>query len=83
MARVNSLCCGVRWGARGGDGTTGRLVPVPLLRRVRGPAAADERWPWGALGRRGAEEEVPQTGYACVSIQSFFCKLEFYGYVIL
>ena len=38
-------------------------MPVPLLRRVRGPAtAAGQRW-WRALGRRGAEEEVPQTGY--------------------
>jgi hypothetical protein len=34
---------------------------VPLLRRVRGPAAPWSQW--RALGRRGAQQEVPQAGY--------------------
>lgn len=74
--RVNWVCYGSRWGARGGDGAPGCVVPVPLLRRVRGPSTAPGwRW-WGALGWRGAEEEVSQTRYGfgllrCASILKF------------
>jgi hypothetical protein len=53
----------IRRGARGGDGAAGRVVPMPLLRRVRGPSTADGRRCWGALGRRRAAEEIRQIGY--------------------
>jgi hypothetical protein len=57
-------------GARGGDGAASRVLPVPLLRRVRGPTtAAAARWR-GALGRRGAAEEVPQIGYGFLVVDT-------------